>query len=102
MNVIEYAIDSLKREAERLEHDYKKSLEDAAYRTIYPYSEEGVSYTLENIIHWAFELKVCNKCDNFHKCNHTYLCMESIDGSADIAKEYGDRCYNALLDKFGE
>lgn len=102
MNNIEYVIDSLKREVEMLERDYKKLLKDASYRTVYPHSEAGIDNTLEVIIHRAFELKVCNECDNFHKCDRGYLCMNSIDGSADKAKEYGDRCYNALLDKFRE
>lgn len=102
MNNIEHVIRSIKREVEMLERDYKQLLKDASYRTVYPHSEEGIDNTLEVIIHRAFELKVCNKCDNFHKCNDLYLCMDSIDGSADMAKEYGDRCYNGLLDKFRE
>lgn len=102
MNVIEYTIDNLKREIKRLEHDYKLSLKDPSYRSVYPYSEEGISHTLETIIHRSFELKVCNLCDKFHECDHMLLCIESIEGSADMAKEYGDRCYNGLLDKYRE
>lgn len=102
MNVIEYTIESLKREVKMLEQEYKQSLKDPSYRTVYPYSEEGISTTLEIIIHRSFELKVCNKCEKFHKCDHMLLCMESIDGSAEEAKEYGDRCYNGLLDQYRE
>lgn len=99
MNVIEYTIENLKRDVKRLEHDYKQLLDDASYRNSYPYSEMGISHTLEGIANRAFELMVCNKCDNFHKCDHMLLCMESIDGSADMAKEYGDRCYDAALER---
>lgn len=101
-NAIEYAIDDLKREAERLEHDYKQVLEDASYRTVHPYSEEGIIHTLEIIIHRSFELMVCNECPNFYDCDHSLFCIESIDGSADKAKEYGDRCYNVLLRSLGD
>lgn len=99
MNVIEYTFNNLKREVKRLEHDYKQVLKDASYRTVYPYSEEGIKDTLEIIIHRAFELKICNECPNFYKCDHSLFCIEAIDGSADMAKEYGDRCYNGHLEK---
>ena len=96
MNVIEYTIENLKREVKRLEHDYKLSLKDPSYRTVYPYSEQGISHTLETIIHRSFELKVCNLCDKFHECDHMLLCIQSIDGAAVEAKEYGDRCCSSL------
>lgn len=101
-NAIEYAIGSLKREVKRLEHDYKKVREDASYRTVYPYSREGIIDTLEIIIHRAFELKVCNECPNFLNCDHGLLCIESIDGSVDMAKEYGDRCWKAELERMAD
>lgn len=101
-NVIEYTIDTLKREVKRLEHDYKKVREDASYRTVYPYSREGIIDTLEIIIHRAFELKVCNECPNFYNCDHTLHCIESIDGSASMAKEYGDRCWRGELDRLSD
>lgn len=102
MNVIEYTIENLKREVKRLEHDYKQSLKDPSYRNVYPYSEEGISHTLESIAHWAFELKVCNLCDKFHECDHMLLCIDAIDESAEMAKAYGDKCYRGLLDKLGD
>lgn len=102
VNVIEYTIDQLKREIKRLEHDYKQSFKDPSYRNVYPYSEEGISHTLESIAHRAFELKVCNECDKFHECDDMLLCIDAIDGSADMAKEYGDRCYNGLLERYKE
>ena len=102
MNVIEYTIDRLKAEIKALEHDYKMSLKDPSYRTVYPYSEDGISSTLNVIVHRAFELKVCNQCDRFYDCDHILLCTESIDGSAHEAKEYGDRCYKALLRDFSD
>ncbi len=104
MNVIEYAINILKTEVKRLEHDYKLSLKDPSNRSVFPYSEEGISYTLETIIHRAFELKVCNSCDKFRECGcfcpGVLFCKDAIDGSAEMAKEYGDRCYNGLLEDY--
>ena len=102
MNAIESIINLLKNEIKRLEQDYKLLLKDGSYRNVYPSSVDGIDQTLEIIAHRAFELKVCNSCPNFLNCDHGLLCIESIDGSADMAKEYGDRCYNALLDKFRE
>ena len=102
VNVIEYTIDQLKNEVKRLEHDYKLSLKDPSYRPVYPYSKEGISHTLESIAHRAFELKVCNLCDKFHECNYMLLCIDAIEESAEIAKEYGDRCYNGLLERYRE
>lgn len=102
VNVIEYTIDRLKAEIKALEHDYKMSLKDPSYRTVYPYSEEGISSTLNVIVHRAFELKVCNQCNRFYDCDHILLCTESINGSAEEAKEYGDRCYKCLLDQYRE
>lgn len=101
-NAIEFLIDDLKREVKGLEHDYKQVHEDTSYRTVYPYSWEGITHTLEIIIHRAFELMVCNECPNFYDCDHGLPCIESIDGSADMAKKYGDRCYGALLRRLGD
>lgn len=102
MNVIEYTIDRMKAEIKRLEHDYKMSLKDPSNRTVYPYSEDGISSTLDVIIHRAFELKVCNQCDRFYDCDHILLCTESINGSAWEAKEYWNRCHNAIVREFGD
>lgn len=102
MNAIETTIYLLKREVKKLEHDYKKVLGDASYRPVYPYSEKGITNTLEMIIHRAFELKVCNECPNFLNCDHSLLCIESIDGSVDMAKEYGDRCWKAELERMAD
>lgn len=102
MNAIENILDLLKLDVKNLEEDYKRLLKDGSYRKRYPYSEEGISDALEAIAHKAFELKVCNRCPNFRDCDHFLICMDSIDGSADMAKEYGDRCYNALLRRLGD
>lgn len=101
-NAIDYAINDLKREAKRLEHDYKQVREDASYRTVYPYSKEGIIQTLEIIIHRAFELKVCNECPDFYNCDHSLFCIDAIDGSAYMAKEYGDRCWKGELERMGD
>lgn len=100
MNAIEYTIERLESEIKELKHEYKKLLKDDSNRSIHPYSEEGISDTLDLIVHKAFELKACNNCDRFLDCDHALLCIYSIDDSADLAKEYGDGCYKGALKRY--
>lgn len=102
MNAIDTHIDSLKSAIKNLNIYYKRLMKDASNRTIYPYSKKGISDTLDIIANRAFELKVCNECPHFLNCPYLLGCIDAIDGSADMAKEYGDRCYNALLRRLGD
>lgn len=85
---------------QRFDKNLKKAIKSPLLKTVYPFNEEGLECDLEAIITRACQLIVCVKCEDRDNCTSGWVCPMCLEEASNVAHEYGNRVYEALLDRY--